>query len=120
MESILDGDLADEIANALDSAGIPFAVSITREVPGEGGDPFDPPPPVSTTYNGSGWLDDWGNDFIASGLVERTDAKIIIIATSITIVPVAGDSVTVRGKTYSVLNVAADPALATYTLQARA
>lgn len=117
--SILEGELADEIAAALDSAGIPFAVTITRDVPGEGGDPFDPPPPVSTTYTGSGFIDDWDEAFLTGGLVERGDVKVVVIANSIAIVPAAGDRVTARGKTYSVLNVSADPALATYTLQAR-
>lgn len=119
MESILDGDLAGEIADALDSAGIPFAVTVIRDVPVEGGDPADPQPPVETPFACSGWIDDWDADYLASGLVERTDVKIIVIANSIAIVPAAGDRVTARGKTYSVLNVSADPALATYTLQAR-
>lgn len=120
MDSILDGDLADDIADALTSAGIPFAVAITRDVPQDSPDPADPLPPISTDYAGSGWVDDWDASYLASGLVERADVKIIIIATSIAIVPDTGDRVTVRGKTYSVLNVSADPALATYTLQARA
>lgn len=120
MDSILDGSLADDIAAALDSAGIPFAVTITRDVPQDSPDPADPLPPVTTSYDGNGFVDDWDASYLASSLVERGDVKIIIIATSIAIVPDTGDRVTVRGKTYSVLNVSADPALATYTLQARA
>jgi hypothetical protein len=33
---------------------------------------------------------------------------------------VPGDRVTARGKSYSIIDVSSDPALATYTLQARA
>ena len=117
--SILEGELANEIADALDSAGVAYAIAITREVPGEGGDPFDPPPPVVTTYNGRGFVDDWDEAFLTGGLVERGDVKVIVIANSIAVVPAAGDRVTARGKTYSVLNVSADPARATFTLQAR-
>jgi len=118
--SILEGELADDIAAALDSAGIPFAVTITRDVPQESPDPADPLPPISTDFACNGFIDDWDASYLASSLVERGDVKIVIIANSIAIVPVAGDRVMVRGKTYSVLNVSADPALATYTLQARA
>lgn len=120
MDSILDGSLAGDIADALNAASIPFAVVVTRDVPQDSPDPADPLPPISTDYTGSGWVDDWDASYLASGLVERADVKIIIIANSIAIVPVAGDRVTVRAKSYSVLNVSADPALATYTLQARA
>lgn len=119
MDSILDGSLADDIADALTSAGIPFAVTITRDVPQDSPDPADPLPPISTDFACNGFIDDWDADYITSTLVERSDVKIVIIANSIAIVPVAGDRVTVRAKTYSVLNVSADPALATYTLQAR-
>lgn len=118
--SILLGDLAQTVADALTSAGIPFAVTITRDVAQDSPDPADPLPPVTTSYDGNGFIDDWDASYLASGLVERADVKIVIIATSIAIVPDTGDRVTVRGKTYSVLNVSADPALATYTLQARA
>jgi hypothetical protein len=120
MDSILDGSLADDIAAALDGAGIPFAVTITRDVPQDSPDPADPLPPISTDFACNGFIDDWDASYLASSLVERGDVKVVIIATSIAIVPDTGDRVTVRGKTYSVLNVSADPALATYTLQARA
>jgi len=119
MDSILDGDLADDIADALNSAGIPFAVTITRDVPQDSPDPADPLPPISTDFAGNGFIDEWDADYITSTLVERSDVKIVIIANSIAIVPVAGDRVTVRAATYSVMNVSSDPAGATFTLQAR-
>ncbi|MGB3864782.1 MAG: hypothetical protein WBA29_04025 [Xanthobacteraceae bacterium] len=121
MDSILDGSLADDIADALDSAGIPFAaIVVSRDIPQDSPDPADPLPPISTDFACKGFIDEWDADYITSTLVERSDVKIVIIANSIAIVPVAGDRVTVRAKSYSVLNVSADPALATYTLQARA
>jgi hypothetical protein len=122
MDSILDGSLADDIADALTSAGIPFAVTITRDVPQDSPDPADPLPPITTNYPCSGWVDAYTAADLANSLILASDTKIIVVATTLTMPspPVPGDRVTTQGKSYTVINVSSDPALATFELQARA
>lgn len=122
MDSILDGSLADDIAAALDSAGVPYAITITRDVPQDSPDPADPLPPVSTDFPCTGWVDAYKAEDLANSLILASDTKIIVVATTLTMPspPVPGDRVTAKGATYSVIDVSSDPALATYTLQARA
>ena len=116
--SILSGELADTIGDALIDADIPFDVVLTRYEPG-GGPDYDPLPPIAVDYQCQGFVDTFGESYLATGLIESGDVKVVIIATTLAIEPSVGDSVTARGKSYSVLKVSADPALALYELQAR-
>lgn len=122
MDSILLGDLAGTIGDALIDAAIPFALTISRDVT-TGGDPFDPGSgtTVTTDYSCQGFVDTFSAFDVANSLVLAGDVRIIVVATTLDMPspPSPGDRVTANGKTYSVLNVSADPALATYTLQAR-
>jgi hypothetical protein len=118
--SILSGELAETIGDALIDADIPFDVVVTRSTPGEGGEPWDPAPAVLTDYPCKGYVDTYSEAYLSGGLVESGDVKVVIIANTLAIEPSVGDSVTARAKTYYVLNVSADPALALYELQARA
>lgn len=122
MVSILDGELAETIADALQDAAIPFAITITRDVPQDSPDPADPLPPITTDFPCQGFIDSYSAFDIANSLVSAGDAKIVVIANTLTMPspPGPGDRVTARGKTYSVINVSADPANALYELQARA
>jgi hypothetical protein len=120
MDSILNGELADTISDALLDAGIPLDVVVTRLTPNVGGDPADPPPPTLTDHACKGFADRFSDAFIAAGLIERGDIKVVVVANTLAIEPEPGDQVTIRGKTYRVFDVSADPALALYELQARA
>ncbi|MGE0749338.1 MAG: hypothetical protein AB7K64_02010 [Variibacter sp.] len=117
--SVLEGEIAETVADALLEAAIPLDLVLTRTTPG-GGDPFDPDPPTSTDYACKGFLDSYSVLERAGSLIEAGDAKIVIVATTLSIEPAPGDSVTVRGKSYAIVNVSADPAVALYELQGRA
>jgi hypothetical protein len=123
MVSILDGELADTIADALIDAAIPFAVTITRSGT-TGGDPADPGSgtTVTTDYPCQGFVDSYSAFDVANSLVLAGDVKIVVIANSLDMPsqPSPGDIVTARGRSYSIINVSADPALALFEIQGRA
>jgi hypothetical protein len=114
MSSILEGDLAETIADALIDAAVPLDIVITRFTPSVGGDPADPSPPTLTDYGCKCFADYFSDAFIAAGLIERGDIKVVVVANTLGIEPRPGDQVTIHGRTYRVFDVSADPALALY------
>jgi hypothetical protein len=120
--SILEGDLADDITAALSDGGVPYAVTVTRSSPGEPDleTPWQPGTPVVTPHQCMGWVDAYLSDEIDGTSILSSDLKIVVLLSTLAIMPAVGDSVTARGATYLVVNVQTDPALATATLQVRA
>ncbi|MBJ3777874.1 hypothetical protein [Acuticoccus mangrovi] len=118
--SLLVGPLATEIAAALEAEGVPYAVTVTRMEGGEPANPWDPPTdPVPTEYPCRGWRDEWDQDVVDGTLIQQNDVKIVVLATTLSIVPTSSETVTVDGLTYNIINITTDPANATFTLQAR-
>jgi hypothetical protein len=118
MTGLLDGELAETIGSALLDADLALDMTLTRTTPGAGPS-YDPGQPTITSYGCKGFIDTFSDAYLAGGLVEAGDAKLVIIATTLAIEPQPGDGVTVRGKTYRVVAVSADPAQALFELQAR-
>jgi hypothetical protein len=79
-----------------------------------------PYPPTLTDYPCTGFFDSYTSLERANSLILASDVKIVIVAKTLDIEPSPSDAVTVRGKTYSIQNVSADPALALWELQGRA
>ncbi len=73
------------------------------------------PGPV-TTYSFKGWHEQYEAAWAQAG-IPLTDAKIIILAASITTVPVQGDKLNIEGKWWQVSRVEVDPATATFSCQ---
>jgi len=119
--SILNGEFALEVAAALESALVPHALTVSRSVIPDSPpyDPFDPPPPVLVEYPCKGFVDQFDASYRAGSLIESGDVKVVIVATSLEIEPQPGDTITAKGKTYSAISVSADPAGATWSVQAR-
>jgi hypothetical protein len=120
MTSILEGELAEIIGDALLDADIPLDIIVTRSTPSVGGDLFDPPPPTLIDYLCKGFVDTYSVLERAGTVIRADDAKIVIIATTIISEPKPGDLVTARGRSYYVINVSTDPARALFELQGRA
>jgi len=120
--SLLEGELADIINDALEGADLPFDLTLTREVPGSTEPPYspwNPGPPTTATHACRGFVDDYRADQRDGTLIHLNDRKIVILAPSIAVTPVPGDKLTARGQTYTVVTVQADPALATFICQVR-
>lgn len=112
MTFLLEGSLAKTIGSAF--KGLFLDAVLTRETPGTGGDPFDPPPPVVTTYPCKGLVEAYSDYFRKNGLVDAADRKVLILATSLDVKPQAGDRVTIQHITFTLSEISTDPATAVY------
>ena len=123
--SILEGDLAEILADALDAADIPYSMTIPRSHQ-------EPPPPdwpswqewtapiTTTAYVFQGWVDTFSTDLIAQGVVSVDDAKIVLIQKTMPFRPELTDIIEARGTSYTILGFhAEDPAKATLELRAK-
>lgn len=119
--SILDGDIADTIADALVNAGLPLDCVLSRTVPGEPDPetPWIPGEPITTNYDCRGWVDRFTEDWEAGTAILAGDVRIFILATTLDVTPQPGDVVTVRSDSRTIISVSTDPALASWDLQAR-
>lgn len=121
--SLLEGELAEIIGDALEAAELPYDLVLTRDVPGSTAPPYSPwspGPPTIQTHNCRGLVDDYRADQRDGTLIQINDRKILILAPSLSVTPVPGDRITARGVVYTAITVQADPALATFSVQARA
>ena len=121
MVSILEGELAETIADALTEAAIPYDVVVSRTTSVDPGTPWDPSDDTVTVtdYECRGYVDTFDDSYRAGGLVQQGDIKIVILANTLSVTPTLADTVTVRGETYQIVNVSSDPALALWEVQAR-
>lgn len=119
MTSILEGELAQTISDALIDAGIPYDVTVTRTVRGD----YDPAvggyPETTTHYPCKGFVESYSDLLRATGVVGPGDVKIVVLGPTLDIVPSPTDTITARGRTFSIISVTADPAGATIEVQGR-
>ncbi|MDF1599719.1 hypothetical protein PZ895_08005 [Mesorhizobium sp. YIM 152430] len=119
--SLLEGELANIIGDALVSADIPYDVTIIRLTSGESdpSTPWIPGEPTLTEYTGKGFVDSYSVFERAASSIETGDIKIVLVANTFSIVPNPADEIRARGVIYNVIDVQPDPARATYAVQAR-
>jgi hypothetical protein len=132
-DSLLAGEMAGALTDALIGAGVPFDITIARSanVPDEA-TPWTPGEPVLTAYDALGWEENYLAKDIDGTLIEATDLRVVVLLATIakaegapdaspaTIVPETGDEVTSRGSSYRVVNATVDPTGAIARLQVRA
>jgi hypothetical protein len=115
--SILQGELAAQIASALVEADIPQPCVITRmTVSGPAWEPILTP----VAHACSGLVDSYS-------LVERgqnssisaSDIKVLVLAPTLDIEPSVADTLTINSRTYAIISVSTDPAQALWEVQAR-
>lgn len=116
MVSILEGELAQALVDGLIEAGIPYALSVVRLTPP---DPIEGGDPTETAYPCQGWRDEYALDNIDGTVIQRSDVRVFIIASSLSIEPTASDTVTIEGVSYAVVSVGIDPAGTAWDVQAR-
>jgi hypothetical protein len=113
--SLFNIDLPGILNTAMGDLLLDATISPSTTTPdGQGGHTLSYGTPVAA----KGFTDTY-SDFARLSGVPATDRKIVILAASTTIVPKHHDRVTIEGKTYDIVAVGKDPALATYELQAR-
>ena len=119
MTSPLEGKIAAAVGKAF--TGIFYDATVIRTVPGTPtvGEEWVPVDPTTTEYPCKGMVDTYSDYAVANSLVDAQDRKILILASSLSITPTNGDKVTIRGATYTVLEVKTDPALSVWELRAK-
>ena len=119
MTSPLEGKIAATIGKAFASTF--YDATLVRVTPGTV-DPDEPWVPVAdtiTNYACKGMIDTYSAYHLANSLVEADDRRILILASSLSVTPTENDTVTIRGSSYSIIDVKTDPAIAVYELQCR-
>jgi hypothetical protein len=116
--------LSRTIGGAL--AGVFFDATLYRDTAAAGTNDWTPGAVTTTSYPCKALADAWSAYQIAGGMVAASDAKVLILAASISIEPQAGDRVTVRGETYTLVSdggsrpaVMGDPAKALWECRGR-
>jgi hypothetical protein len=119
MTSPLSGSLARAIHLGL--KGTFLTAALTRDVAGTPSPDttgFDPAVPTQTTYTCKAIHEAYSEMLKRDGLVKEGERKVIILAESLSVEPTATDRITIRSETFTILDVEADPALATWTCRA--
>jgi hypothetical protein len=117
MTSILEGPLAATIYKEMKFLFLDATLIRDTVTPSSPDIPFDPPAPTQSSYSCKAIVEDYSEYYKLNGLVGANDRKFIILTQSLSVTPAPGDRLTIRGQTYSIHQVTADPALATWTCQ---
>lgn len=126
--SFLD-DIPGTIADAL---GGDFRDAVLTRAGAPTGPTYDPTPGVPTTYTCKAIHDTWSAYYRASGLVQASDQRVLVLATTLKasdgtlVTPQLGDTIALEGTTLRVVSdgggqpgVSTDPAGAVWVLRCR-
>lgn len=119
--SLLEGELAQIIGDALVEANIPYGMEVIETVEGQPDPdrPWQPGQPVDVVHGCQGFTDTYTVHERSATAIQAGDIKIVIVANTLDVVPVPGMRVRARGEAFRVINASPDPALATYVIQGR-
>lgn len=117
MNSILQGELASLLTDALEAERIPYPLAI-RRTETDTSDPFNPGS-HDVDYPAQGWLDQYAATDIDGSLIRTTDVKAFLVTSSVSIAPATTDKLLANSKTYTIVSVQRDPAGACWIVQAR-
>lgn len=125
--SILLGELAQTISEALIDANVPYEIIVPRTTQTEPPEDWPTWEPwegetVTTEHKMQGFIVDYDEALIAAGVVSMDDVRIVILQPTIPSGLTIGlaDIVQAQGKSFTILNISEDPAGATLELRARA
>lgn len=120
--SFLD-DIPDIITDAL---GGDFRDAVLTRIGAPTGPIYDPTPGAPTDYSCKAIHDTWSAYYRASGLVQASDQRVLVLATTLATTPQLGDVVALEGATLRVVSdgggqpgVSTDPAGAVWVLRCR-
>lgn len=124
MTSPLAGSLAKTIGAAM--SGLFLPATLSRTTMAEGSEPWTPGAPTTVVYGCRAIHAAWGSSWLAGGLVDADDVKVMVLASSLATEPEPGDVVTIRGESFTVVPggsgrpaVMTDPAKAVWELRAK-
>ena len=114
--SILD-EIRSEIGNAFSDPALFFSPSTLTCVTGSGGG-WNEPETTTVTHPCMAMVEAYSDHLRAVASIPGEDVKLMIVGTSIAVVPLKGDTVTVGGRNWALIRVDTDPARAMWTCQA--
>jgi hypothetical protein len=115
--SILDGYIHDTLTEALSAACIASDAVLIVQV--SVGTAYNPT--VSdVSHSCSGWRDSYSAQELVNTSILSTDTKVYLLASSLSVAPLPGNSVTLDGVTYVIITVQLDAASVAYVCQCRA
>lgn len=117
--SILEGELAEVIAEALIDADVPFAMSLTRTTITPPPNDWTPGTEVTETFQCQGFIETYSDLLKAGTFIQEGDRKAVILTVTLSTTPTLTDLLIVHGRTYSIHSIGYDPARATIELQVR-
>ena len=122
--SILD-DVAGIIADVAGDLVFKDA-TLTKTTTTPAANPWDPPTTSTTTYTCKALRDTFRATWIAGGLVDAEDVKVLVLADTLSVTPEAGDRITIGSDTWTLVPagggkaaVGVDPANACFECRAR-
>ncbi|KIZ37085.1 MULTISPECIES: hypothetical protein [Rhodopseudomonas] len=114
--SILDGDLADQLTDALIAADIPQSAVLTvQELSGPEWDPTY----TDVPYDCLGWVDNYAQIDHVDSSVQVNDRKVYVLCSTLAVVPTTANTLTISGSTYGIIAIQRDPAGTAWVLQCR-
>jgi hypothetical protein len=119
MVSILEGELAEDVAEALSAARVPMAITVRETIPGSG-PPYNPGPPTYVNHACEGWPESYADAEIDGTRITQSDVRVLILTTSLAMTPTTSDHVIVGGTSHTILNIKRDASGALLEIQARA
>lgn len=109
--------IRSEIGGVFEDPSLFFAeATLTRPATGGG---WNTVPGAPQEHACKAMISAYSDHLRAVGNIPDTDVKVMIVGTSIEVEPLKGDTVTVGGRSWSLIRVDTDPARAMWTCQAR-
>ena len=115
--ALLTGGIAKIVQGA--TKAITYAMTLVRSTVAAGNEAWEIGVTSETSYACQGVVLDYKEYRVDGKIIQQGDRQVLIIASTLTIVPIPGDKIHAQGEIYSVVNSTRDPASATYTLQVR-
>lgn len=114
--SILTGYLAEQLTDALTAFDIPMSCVVTRqETTGPEWDPVFSDVP----YACNGWTDTYEAAEHVDSSILVNDRKVYVVASTLAIVPVPGNTIAIAGSSFTIIAVQLDPAGTAWVCQCR-
>ena len=114
--SILSGDLASLLTDALTEFEIPQCSTIQRKtLTGPNYDPIV----TMVDHPCNGWVDTYSTSERLAGDVLVNDRKVFVVASSLDIAPTITDGIVIGGIKFTIIKVQIDPAGACWVIQCR-
>lgn len=108
-------------------SGIFFAAVLERDTATPGPNDWTPGEVTTVNHSCKALIEAWSSFQLSGGLVAAGDRKVMILASTVAVQPEAGDRITVRGETFTIVSdggsmpaVSTDPAKAVWICRGRA